>query len=95
VLTVITGKNIAKRTSPSVRKGSEAVVGGPGRGLSSEVSMSENQPYTLSAEIQSILIEDFLPPISSSTAPGNPGRLYVTLPIPKAGDVVKNTRPTR
>ena len=36
--------------------------------------------YTLSDEIQRVLIEDFYPPISSSTVPGNPGRLYVTLP---------------
>jgi hypothetical protein len=35
--------------------------------------------FRLSSEIQSVLIEDFFPPISSSTVPGNPGRLYVNL----------------
>lgn len=37
------------------------------------------EAYKLSDEIQRVLIEDFLPPISSSTVPGNPGRLYIEL----------------
>ena len=35
--------------------------------------------YTLTEEVQRVLIEDFYPPISSSTVPGNPGRLFITL----------------
>eukprot|EP00597_Dinobryon_sp_UTEXLB2267_P000705 CAMPEP_0170070162 /NCGR_PEP_ID=MMETSP0019_2-20121128/8561_1 /TAXON_ID=98059 /ORGANISM="Dinobryon sp., Strain UTEXLB2267" /LENGTH=763 /DNA_ID=CAMNT_0010278379 /DNA_START=191 /DNA_END=2483 /DNA_ORIENTATION=+ len=35
--------------------------------------------YLLSGEIQRVLIEDFLPPIGSSTVVGNPGRLYIDL----------------
>ena len=35
--------------------------------------------YTLTEEVQRVLIEDFFPPISSSTVPGNPGRLIITL----------------
>jgi hypothetical protein len=35
--------------------------------------------YTLTEEVSSILIEDFFPPISSSTVPGNPGRLLIIL----------------
>jgi hypothetical protein len=35
--------------------------------------------FVLSDEIQRVLIEDFLPPIPSSTVPGNPGRLRIDL----------------
>lgn len=35
--------------------------------------------YTLTEEVSSVLIEDFYPPISSSTVPGNPGRLLIIL----------------
>jgi pentatricopeptide repeat protein len=35
--------------------------------------------FRISEEVQRILIEDFYPPIASSTVPGNPGRLYITL----------------
>ena len=38
-----------------------------------------SKAYTLTEEVQRVLIEDFYPPISSSTVPGNPGRLYITL----------------
>ena len=34
-------------------------------------------PYRLIASIQDMLIEDFYPPIHSSTVPDNPGRLYI------------------
>lgn len=33
--------------------------------------------YLLLHELQNILIEDMYPPISSSTIPGNPGRLLI------------------
>ena len=36
-------------------------------------------PYQLSEEVQRVLIEDFLPPIGSSTVVGNPGRIYIDL----------------
>jgi hypothetical protein len=42
-------------------------------------SGDNNEAYKLSTEVQRCLIEDFYPPISSSTVPGNPGRLYVEL----------------
>lgn len=35
--------------------------------------------YSLMREVQAVLIEDFYPPISSSTVPNNPGRLLVDL----------------
>ena len=35
--------------------------------------------YSLMREVQEVLIEDFYPPISSSTVPNNPGRLLVDL----------------
>ena len=40
----------------------------------------EDLTYRLMTEIQDVLIEDFFPPLDSSTVPGNPGRLYVILP---------------
>ncbi len=40
---------------------------------------NDNNEYKLSTEVQRCLIEDFYPPISSSTVPGNPGRLYIEL----------------
>jgi len=39
----------------------------------------DDDGYKLSTEVQRCLIEDFYPPISSSTVPGNPGRLYIEL----------------
>lgn len=41
--------------------------------------------YRLSDEVQQILIEDFFPPIPSSTEPGNPGRIIVQL-----ADILQN-----
>ena len=38
-----------------------------------------SESYRLITEIQNILIEDFYPPISSSTVVDNPGRLYIIL----------------
>jgi hypothetical protein len=38
--------------------------------------------YLLLSELQDILIEDIYPPLSSSTIPGNPGRLLVHVPNP-------------
>lgn len=38
-----------------------------------------SKAYTLTEEVQRVLIEDFYPPISSSTVPGNSGRLYISL----------------
>ena len=47
---------------------------------SSKSKRSEGDAYRLSAEIQEMLIENFFPPIASSTVPGNPGRLYLQIP---------------
>ena len=41
--------------------------------------ISTSKAYTLTEEVQRVLIEDFYPPISSSTVPGNSGRLYISL----------------
>jgi hypothetical protein len=35
--------------------------------------------FRISAEVQNILVEDFYPPISSSTLPGNAGRIIVNI----------------
>jgi hypothetical protein len=48
------------------------------RDNSTDNYVNENA-YTLTEEVSSILIEDFFPPISSSTVPGNPGRLLIIL----------------
>lgn len=39
----------------------------------------ELAPFRLSDEVQNILIEEFFPPIPSSTEPGNPGRILIRL----------------
>ena len=44
-----------------------------------DIPTTTSKAYTLTKEVQRILIEDFFPPISSSTVPGNPGRLFITL----------------
>jgi|LauGreSuBDMM15SN_2_FD.fasta_scaffold169576_1 hypothetical protein len=42
---------------------------------------SYDDGYKLSNEIQRVLIEDFYPPIDSSTIPNNPGRLRIKVEI--------------
>jgi hypothetical protein len=93
VLTIITGRNVAVRTeagkgadkgsSTYSTGGSSGSGGGSGSASSSPQALVDDddndKAYTLTDEIQRVLIEDFYPPISSSTVPGNPGRLYVTL----------------
>ena len=37
------------------------------------------ESYRVSSEIQRILVDDFFPPISSVTAPGNTGRVLIRL----------------
>lgn len=49
----------------------------PQRTRSTQVATGEE--YVLSNVVQEVLVEDFYPPISSSTVPGNPGRLQVKL----------------
>jgi hypothetical protein len=48
-----------------------------------EDTTTTSKSYTLTEEVQRVLIEDFFPPISSSTVPGNPGRLFITLSTEK------------
>lgn len=48
-------------------------------GQNAEVNRAKEEPYVLSNIVQEVLVEDFYPPISSSTVPGNPGRLQVRL----------------
>ena len=101
-LTIITGRNVADRG-----QGLGLGLGlAKGEGLSSTSSTSstsleqqqpspstsdEDKSYTLTTEVQRILIEDFYPPISSSTVPGNPGRLYITLTPPPTDQTVQTT----
>lgn len=58
---------------------------GEGGGEREDVSDSTtSKSYTLTEEVQRVLIEDFFPPISSSTVPGNAGRLIITLSTTEA-----------
>jgi len=52
----------------------------PSPSTDSRYESSGDDSFRLSAEIQRILVDDFYPPLSSFTAPGNPGRLMVPLP---------------
>lgn len=65
----------------------QGLVGSAGPPLSAEGgdpissdSQTQAKAYRISAEIQEVLIENFFPPIASSTVPGNPGRLYLKIP---------------
>ena len=64
-LTIITGKNIKIRGSESI-----TVIDSTGE---------KEGAYVLVKQVQDILVECFYPPISSSTIPGNPGRITVIL----------------
>jgi hypothetical protein len=48
------------------------------------MEQDEIQSFCISKEIQNLLVEDFYPPISSSTVPGNTGRLVVSVSDVKA-----------
>ena len=89
-LTVITGQNLAKRMNieSSLTQHPEIpdYTGSEGRvemedeeDDDNDIPTTTSKAYTLTKEVQRILIEDFFPPISSSTVPGNPGRLFITL----------------
>lgn len=73
-LIVITGKNLPSRSAENNR--TEAAVTTPedifenGSGIPS---------FRLVNEIQSVLVEQFYPSISSSTVPNNPGRIIIHL----------------
>lgn len=62
-LTIITGRSI-NRKEPSDNNGKDS---------------GSSTAYLLSEEVQRCLIEDFFPPISSSTVVNNPGRLYIDI----------------
>ena len=89
-LTVITGKNLAKRINTENShtqdleipdyveiEGREEVE--DEKDDDNDIPNTTSRAYTLTKEVQRVLIEDFFPPISSSTVPGNPGRLFITL----------------
>ena len=89
-LTVITGKNLAKRINSENShtqdleipdyveiEGREEVE--DEKDDDNDIPNTTSRAYTLTKEVQRVLIEDFFPPISSSTVPGNPGRLFITL----------------
>lgn len=50
---------------------------GPDRAPADKHFSRSPETFTLSAEVQRALVENFFPPISSSTVPGNPGRIRV------------------
>lgn len=91
-LIIITGRNVLNRDSNTVKTGTITTTidyststidsdssSDSSSGGDSDSNSVENGPYRLSNEVQNVLIEDFYPPISSSTVPGNPGRLIVKL----------------
>ena len=86
VLTIITGKNLSPPVSSadataSIIANTIGKSGIPSGDVSNAATAprTEDESYRLSDEIQRVLIEDFFPPISSSTVPGNPGRLYIVI----------------
>ena len=70
-LTVITGKNMKPRDSSALSVAATI--------SNSEFEFDTSKPYRVSQEIQNMLVEDFFPPVSSSTYPGNTGRLLVNI----------------
>ena len=92
-LTVITGQNLAnKKNLESTRSSDPRSLEYRSKynERTSENNNYENnnfeddsdttsKAFTLTEEVQRVLIDDFFPPISSSTVPGNPGRLIITL----------------
>ena len=89
-LTVITGKNLAKRINTENSRTQDLEIPDyveiEGREEiedekddNNDIPNTTSRAYTLTKEVQRVLIEDFFPPISSSTVPGNPGRLFITL----------------
>jgi hypothetical protein len=66
-LTVITGQGLnwpgKQKTVPDV----------------SDLDEKAQRPYRLVDTVQDILIEDFYPPIHSSTVPNNPGRVVIPI----------------
>ena len=94
VLTVITGTNIQRSNDIQQRiqlrnnTNKNRIISAPVNPSSSSTTtiISTNdydeieiETFRLCNEIQRILVDDFLPPISSTTAPGNPGRLLIQL----------------
>lgn len=82
---LVQGKAVgAKELMVIVGKG-EWRGGDPDKGAAkaNEVQVEEGnnqqRPFRLVEEIQDMLIEDFYPPIPSSTVPDNPGRIIIPL----------------
>ena len=71
---IITGQNLAGDESTSTDTAHDE-----DEKENEENRAHQNKPYRLIDEIQRLLIDDFYPPISSSTAPGNPGRLIIDI----------------
>ena len=66
-LVIITGTNLGMKDNE-----------GRENSLLRDRSFRKEEAFTLSSEVQRALVENFLPPISSSTMPGNPGRIIVS-----------------
>lgn len=80
---LVQGKAVgAKELIVIVGKG-ELRGGDPDRGAADELQVEEGnnqqRPFRLVEEIQDVLIEDFYPPIPSSTVLDNPGRIIIPL----------------
>ena len=65
-LIIITGKNLKYSFSEQ-------------NGKVNDEHIVSDESYRISREVQNILVEDFFPPISSCTCPGNTGRIVVNL----------------
>jgi hypothetical protein len=70
-----------KQRQQALQSGLPAVIDASGQHDDDDLDEDEDgeRAYSLMREVQEVLIEDFYPPISSSTVPNNPGRLLVDL----------------
>ena len=78
-LIIITGQSLNRPKSTSSHVGDILYDGGTTG--SDRLENDSDSSYLLVKELQTVLIEDFYPPISSSTVPGNPGRLMIQLHV--------------
>ena len=80
-LVVITGKNELgdhDQLTAKEKQNNDVIEVSEGSKVD-EIATEDNLSYRLSDEIQQILIDEFYPPISSSTLPGNTGRIIISV----------------
>eukprot|EP01041_Mallomonas_annulata_P003691 gene3691-7347_t len=75
ILTVITGTSVMR----SKDKDNNNIINNNNNINARSTDPSATETFRLSGEVQRVLVDDFLPPISSYTAPGNPGRILIRL----------------